>query len=442
MCEVIKNHWIAIILAFIVGLIIVLPNFTSIYKTENFSGIYPMFNDDESYYLGITKEVYDGHYNSGNTFIKEHKERPALQVLFFEAIPAIGAKLLGFSVPELFVFNDFLLPFFGVILLYILIFSITGYKYISSILSFLFYFMFLASFNRPISPQLGFLVFLLGIFLVWKIVSKRHNIKTFLLLNAFLAAIFSSLVYIYPFYWTAIIVLYVISFLILIVKEGEFTHFIKGFGIFSLISAFLLLPYGLSVLKAIGDPAFMEASMRNGLVFTHWPGAFFNVAFILFCFPIVYLLGSQIKDKKELLFCYSLILSGTALNWQNVITGKILQFSSHYYMITIFFIFLIFSILGKNILDSHLENERWDYKKFIASFLATILVLVIIFKQKNEPLASFQNILSPPDISKIQNLMPTLIRKTARLFLEHGLISQPGKRKSCMRLTRATEEWI
>ena len=71
----IKSHWPLILTAFVIGFLTVLPNISSILKVgDKFAGIYPMFSGDEEYYLGITKEVYEGNINSGNAFIKEHKK--------------------------------------------------------------------------------------------------------------------------------------------------------------------------------------------------------------------------------------------------------------------------------------------------------------------------------------------------------------------------------
>ena len=409
MSNIFKNHWLVIFFAFLVGLIIFLPNTISTVKIgQDFQGIYPTFNNDETYYLGITKEVYDGNVNSGNPFLREHKNDLALQPLYFELIPAMEAKLLGLSVPEVFVFNDFLLPFLGVILLYILIFSLTNNLFISNTFSFTFYLIFATSFNRPISPQLGFIFFLLGIFIIWKIISKKHDLKVLLLLNVFLAIVFSGLVYIYPFYWTAIIVLYVVALLMIIIKEGGFLYWFKGCLIFALFSALFLLPYGLNMLKIIKDPSFVEASIRNGLVFTHWPGALFNVFFILFCLPIVYLSYEKFRNTRSLFFCFALLSSGVILNWQNVLTGKMLQFSSHYYIVTILFIFLVLSVLIKNIWQFYTEHEEKNYKKPVAVLLIAVLFLLIIYKQKIDFIDTYKNIISPLEILNVQSLMPVL----------------------------------
>ncbi|HEY4516082.1 MAG TPA: hypothetical protein VJH67_02755 [Candidatus Paceibacterota bacterium] len=393
---VIKNHWFVIIPALIVGLLIVLPSVVSIMRLgDDFSGIYPMFSGDESFYLGITKEVYEGNGSSGNAFIKEHKGDLPIQSLLFENLPAWEAKILGLSVPAAAVLNDFLLPFFGVIMLYALFFSLTKNKILSNSSSFLFYFIFLSSFNRPINPQFSFVFFALAVFLVWKIISQRHELKVLVWLNLLLGLVFSLLVYTYPFYWTTILVLYLVSLFMMALKEKEWVYWIKNCGIFALISVISLFPYLLNILKVANNPHFNAATLRTGLVLTHYPGTFLNVTLILFTLFILFIFRSDIKEKRELLFCYALISTGVITNWQNVITGRVLQFSSHYYPIIIFLTFLILAIILK-----------YNYKKLAASLLISAFLLAIIYKQRDDFLLAFRHIINPVDIAKEQKLAP------------------------------------
>ena len=409
MWSFIKQHWPALIMALMVGVLVVLPDLVSISKSgSNFHAVYPMFNDDESYYLSTTKEVYEGHFKSGNTFIAEHKGDPALQPLYTETLVSFEAKLLNVSVPEVFVLNDFFLPVVGLLLIYILFLSLTDKKSISTTLAFLFHFVFLSSFNRPINPQLSFIFFLLGVLLVWKVVSKRYDFKQYLVLNVLLGLVFSLLVYVYPFYWTSILVLYGVSSLTFAWVNRDLAYCFKNWFIFGLTSIVFLIPYGLGVLRTQASPFLEESLIRNGLVFTHWPGAFFSAGFLILCFPIVYLLRGLIEDKARLVFCYSLIISGLALNWQNVITGKILQFSSHYYLTTVLFVFLIFAICTQSLLEKYRKTRRTGYKTITAVSLLFILSILILYKQKGEFIGAFENIFTPPDISKMQELSPAL----------------------------------
>ena len=312
-----------------------------------------------------------------------------------EIIIAGEAKLLNLTVPQIAVLNDFLFPFLGVLLLYALIFDLTKSKNISCGLSFLFYFIFLSYFNRPTNPQFSFLPFLLALLLVYKIVSQKYDSKKIIILNILLGLVFGSLFYIYPFYWTTILVLYAISSIALAFSQKEYRYWIKNWLVFGLTSVLIVLPYLFNLSKSVKSPFFLETSLRQGMVFNHYPAAFFNVALMFACLLLIYLIQKKVENKKTLIFIYSLVLSGIILNWQNIITGQYLQFSSHYYQPIILFVFLIVAILLKA-----------NPKKFGATCLAIVMMVLIIYKQKDDIRGAFLNIVSPPDISSEQKLMP------------------------------------
>ncbi len=405
MSNLIKKHWFIVPLALIFGLAIVFPTVFSVMEAgRSFRGIYPTMNDDEQYYLGTTREVYKGHYNSGNPFIKELKNKPSLTQSLSEIILSGEAKLFGFSVPKTFAINDFILPFLGVILLYALFFNITKSRTISAVSSSVFFLVFLNTFGRPISPQFNFIFFIYGLLLLWKIFSKDYDFKTSATLNVSLAVIFGCLVYIYPFYWSTIIVLYVVNSLILAVWQKNFRYWIKNWMIFGVVSVLIALPYALNLLKSVADPSFAEASLRNGFIFTHRPGAFVNVALLGFCLPVLFLIRKDFIEKRKLFFGYSLILSGIILNWQNIITGKGLQFSSHYYMVTILFVFLVIAICAESLSEYFVKYKKFDFKKASVIFLMAVLLFFIFYRQKRE-IFTFANFVHPSEISDIQNSM-------------------------------------
>jgi len=384
MLEFAKKHLFILLPALVIGILIFVPTFLSVKNAgENFEGIYPMFNDDEAYYLATAEEVFDGRHN----------QDLSLQQSLLEIIIASEARLLGSSIPTVAVINDFLLPFLGVILLYALIFDLTKSRKISYIFSFLFYFIFLSYFNRPTNPQFSFLPFLLALLLVYKIVSQKYDSKKIIILNISLGLVFGSLFYIYPFYWTTTLVLYAVGTITLALSQKEFQYWIKNWFVFGLTSALVALPYLFNLLRSIKNSSFLETSIRQGMVFNHYPAAFFNVALMFGCILLIYIIRKNITDKRLLVFMYSLPISGIVLNWQNVITGKYLQFSSHYYQPIILFAFLIIAILLKT-----------NPKKFGATCLVVMMMAIIIYKQKDDIRGAYLNIISPADISSLQNL--------------------------------------
>jgi hypothetical protein len=152
---IIRKHWLALAIALVVGLQIVSPTVLSINKIglSNFRGIYFILNNDEDTYLSRTKDVYDGHWNLGNTLIKDHKQDPSMQQPLAEIIMAGVAKLLHLSVPTLFAVNDFILPIIGLLVLYSLLLQLGIKRNISAVSAGIFYLIFIETFNRPINPQ-------------------------------------------------------------------------------------------------------------------------------------------------------------------------------------------------------------------------------------------------------------------------------------------------
>jgi len=75
MKQFLKQHSFIFLFAFVIGALIVFPTIFVISKIgPDFKGVFPMFNNDETHYIAMTREAYDGHYNFGNVYLKEHKD--------------------------------------------------------------------------------------------------------------------------------------------------------------------------------------------------------------------------------------------------------------------------------------------------------------------------------------------------------------------------------
>jgi hypothetical protein len=405
--KTIKKHWPALLLAFIIGTIIILPTIISIEKIglDNFKGIYPMFNGDEDFYLTQTREVYDGHFNLTNAFIKEYKSGPYLHPSLPEIFFSTLAKVFNISVPTLAVFNDFFLPAISVLLLYVLFWKITESKKLSLIFSSLFFLCFIYTFNRPINPQFGFIFLLAGFNLIWLLAAEKYKNNKILIYNISLSIIFGILVYTYPFYWMTLGVVYTIWTFLIAVAEKDFRYWMKNWLSFFIPAVIWSIPFVLNALKLSANPLFVAANLRFGFINTHIPGAFFNVFLMFLCIPIIYLLQRFTQYKKIIFFGWALILGGIILNWQNIITGKILQFSPHFYPIMVLFVFLIGAVVISKI-------NRGNFAIFPKSFVVLsgavlIIFSLVVYRQKGEILSLPEMIFST-DISVIQNMSPAL----------------------------------
>ena len=382
-----KKHKAVFILALVVGLLIVSPTITAIHTAgPDFKGVYPMLSNDEDQYLSMTREAYDGHYNFGSVYLKEHKDAPSLMQPVAEIFFAKIAQVLNIPIPQLFAINDFLLPFIGVLLLYALFFALTESVFISGSFSFFYYILFISQFNRPINPQFSFLFLYIGLTLVWKIVNNQQkDTKKLLILNSLLAVDFGVAFYIYPFVWSAIFVVYSVELFFLVIKERELWFYVKNFFAFSIPSAIFVRPFILNIRRAALDINYADANLRFGFIFSHLPAAYFNVALMLIA-SLIFWFSAKDDNYKRGIFALSLCLSGIALNWQNVITGKAFSFSMHYYWVVVLFLFLISAIsLAKK-------------KSLSAIFLIVISMGGIFYKESGNLSSGFSSIINPVDL--------------------------------------------
>ena len=406
----IRKHWPAFILAILVGMTILLPTILSIEKLgkNNFKGIYPMLSDDEDHYLAEAREAYDGHLSMGNPYIKEYKTmpytQPPLGAIFYDSV----ARLLHVSVPKAAEINDFLLPFFGVLMLYSFLYLLTKSKKISLGFSALFFISFLSTFNRPVNPQFSFIFLLAGLYFIWLIVENKHSAKKILIYNLSLAVIFGILVYVYPFYWMTIAVLYVLLTFSRALVEKDFRYLLKNWLCFLIPSFLFSIPFLLNAKRLVESPLFQEVNLRSGFISTHIPGSFVDVAIMFACLPAIYLINKLIKnkswsDKKIVFLGLSMVQAGIILNWQNIITGKTIQFPEHLYPVGILFVCIICAVSFL-----YIDIKKLSRNSMLLLGLVFLMIVSVLYKQRGEIIYAFQIIHSPKDISSTQGLYPVM----------------------------------
>lgn len=124
-----REHAIALIFAVLTGLIILVPQLFFIFDPANdYQGLYVMTTDAEPFYLARMQEYYD-EGRVGNPFLFEHKfYGPMFYSYGAETLLAIPGKILGISVPTLGLIYKFILPALEFLLLYALIYRLTGEK--------------------------------------------------------------------------------------------------------------------------------------------------------------------------------------------------------------------------------------------------------------------------------------------------------------------------
>ena len=198
MFNIIKKHYIAIILSLIVGGLTALPQILAIQKVDNFQGLYKSINNDEPYYMARAKDVIDGHSMLANPFIYEYKDSYPMQFWLPDYILAKPLAILNIDLHLGYLFYDFLLPFVLTILTYSIAFRLTGsrtFGFLGAVFLHLTNHIYI--FNRAPSPQLNFIFWLL-LFLCWLKFLEKPNFKNI----AMTGLSFGMLFHIYTYYWT------------------------------------------------------------------------------------------------------------------------------------------------------------------------------------------------------------------------------------------------
>jgi hypothetical protein len=277
------RHWYVVFLGFFFSLLIVLPIAGSLHNLglENFQGIYPMFHDDEDYYFTKTKDIYDGHDNLGNPYLKEHKREPFMNSVLGEWVYAKTAKLFSVSIPALFFLSEFILPPLIIILNFISLFFITKSKPISFFFTFFYFLLFLGRFGRPINFQFSYLFFVVGFLCLWKIYDENFILKKNIFFSAILGITSAALLYNYPFFLSVLLAVYGLIMLDKLFKKSEREGALKSVFSFSVFAIPLALPYVINSINAMGSPYYQETLLRMGIVSSHVPGSLQNVALFI-----------------------------------------------------------------------------------------------------------------------------------------------------------------
>lgn len=363
MFQLIKNHYQIVILSIVIGLVSFLPQIIARNSLgEDFKGIYPTVNDDEIYYLARGQEIVDGHYFLTNPYLWEHKDESPMQFWLPDFLVAWPLKILNINISQGYRFYDFLMPVVLALLVYAIVFSFTERKNLALLGTVVINLgLFLSLFNRGPSPQFIFIFWLLlALFLV--LFEKTKANKYFVLS----AVTFGLLFYMYPYYWTYYVILFVIYFVLKVFFERNFVW--KKYLFMFLGAGVISIPYFILYWQSTNLPFYQESVVRLGLLNTHFPSGF---SIVFWGMVVLALFGLSFYKKKITINKFSLLLfSGTlaamiAVN-QHIITGKNLEFSSHYYHLSI--VWYVFSAFY--IISFWLEN-----KKFI--WLGRLAVLLV-----------------------------------------------------------------
>lgn len=332
MYKIIKEHYLAFVLALFIGVITLVPQLLAIKNLgDRWQGVYPIVNDDEVYYLARGQEIVDGYYFLSNPYLYEHKDGSPMQFWLPDFLLAYPLKILNVPVVLGYKFYDFIWPVLLALLSYVIIFNLSGSKKLSLLgTAFLHVGMFLNLFNRSPSPQFIFIFWLaLALFII---LYEKTAHKKYLILSTLT---FGLLFYMYPYYWTYYVILFFVYIILRFLFERKFAW--KNYFFLLLGGGLISIPYFISLWQSSKFPFYKESVVRLGLLYTHFPSGIRIVFFGLLI--LGFFIWSAYKKRLTLNNISLLILSGVlaciiAVN-QHIITGKNLEFSSHYFHLSV-----------------------------------------------------------------------------------------------------------
>lgn len=342
MLRLVKKHYLILIIALMAGIMTSVPQIIEAKKVVNFQGIYKAMNNDERYYFARARDVMDGHSFLGNPYLFEHKNEQPMQFWLPDYILAKPLAILNIeNIHYGYIFYDFLLPTILTLLTYSIIYLLTRSKTISFLsTAFLHLNLFLYIFNRAPSPQLNFIFWLL-LFLFWLKFLQDPSRK-----NALLTGIFFGLLFhVYTYYWTFYVVFFAVFIGInfLLKRKIEYRKYL----LIGATAFAIAIPYFISMIKSVKLSYYSESLARVGMINTHLPSGTKIVGWGMIILILLYVSYKKevIKLGQRSIFLLSGSLAAMIVTNQQIITGKNLQFSSHYWMPSVFIYIFVLAFL-------------------------------------------------------------------------------------------------
>ena len=399
--EILSNHKWAILFAIIIGLIIAFPQAYFRYDHQDiYQGIDISKTDGEAFYMSRIQEVRDGNFGIGNSVSAQGKDFPFLWTPLSEIIASGVGQVFFLDIKNTVLLERFLFPAFIFLLIYALVYQLFKRKLTALIASVtvllleellipqvLFNLLFRQQvhsesfliFSQLISPATHLLFFFGFLLCFWLFLEKEKRIYGYLS-----ALILGLSFYSYPYTWTFIYAFLGVMILIFIFQKKWID--IKNIIFIYLGSLIVALPYFYNLYYLINHPLYSEASLRFGMIETHFP--LINITILLLLG--LFLLFFPREKTKRYYFSLALVLTPFVVLNQQIITGRaMLPGHYHWYFIKpltgIFLIIIIFYQLERII-----KYNRWQ--KMIRIILISLILLIFfgngILIQRNSYLAN------------------------------------------------------
>ena len=374
--HVLREHWAALALAAVIGGLLILPSFWA-----KFNWGIPLGDPlniriaDEYYYFARIREVFDGYPLSGDAFTWEHKSGLAGQPVFLgEYLTAQAIRLTGLDVVAGSVVLDAVLPVFAVLLTYACLFAVTASRGLSLLgVAVLLLGFFRGDLARTVSPQMNFIFWLSQFFLLHRLATSDLRGRAGALLVALAALNFGLLFYIYPYYWTFYLALFCIAFLFAL--AGRAYGYAKALAVTVGGGLVVALPYLWLMMRTVSSSAYVEPVRRIGMIDSHFPSGIAIVvpALLLVALTALLVWRRIIRWSPTLAFLAAGTLAAMASVNQHLVTGKNLEFSSHYYPLSVFWFTFFCAYLAVAV------ARHWGWQRVVSILAGVSAVAVVTF---------------------------------------------------------------
>lgn len=362
--EILARHWPTVILAFLVGLLLILPALAGKWRWGvDFDHPANIRIDDEFLYLARIREVVDGHPLIGNAYLWEHKTKPPSPLFLGEWLLAQPVKLFGGKVVAGSIAYDFILPPISVLLTYFFLHLVLRRWWLAFLATvFLFFGLFPGDFARALSPQLNFIFWLAQAILFFLLFGKEESFSRPKKLLAAAAALnFGLLFYLYPYYWTFYLA-FLAVFALWLFYQGRGAE-IKVMAAIVAGGLLLALPYSWLMWRAASLSEYTATLLRISMIYSHFPSGIKIVvpALILLGLGVWLMRKGVVATSRPAAFLASGIIAAVISVNQHVVTGRNFEFSSHYDMLSFFW----FVFFGAFLILETLESS-WAWRRLVA----------------------------------------------------------------------------
>lgn len=323
----VRGHWEALVCAVAFAVLLVTPFVVQrLGLGSQFQGIEPEFANDESLYMSGIRDVLDGHPSVGNAYLAEHKDKPPQQLFVSQIVLAQLTRLSGLEVAQARILIGAFLGLITFLAAYAVSYRILGSRMAGLVVAVFMLFGWYGNLmNRPISPQFIFIFWWLAIGALWELNRPDASRKQMVYAGGILGVLF----YIYPYYWT-----WMVLFMALMVAGLWFVDRQKTFRWIGALMIGCIIGSGSLImsLQASRLSEYSETMTRLGMITTRFPSGF-EVVLVsgLGLLASAWLLYRRriAQDRTMLFWIVALATSIVAVN-QHLITGKNFEFSSHY----------------------------------------------------------------------------------------------------------------